>query len=223
CYGNDDYSIDWDCVLGPGSLDEVTSHGGRIYPCSDASSSTPCTTFDVDEDDERAEVKVNSNTDQFKFYEDEEWVIRYSFRPESGMKVADKFTHIGQLKGSKGEGMLDGDALCSITANSEGLNVRFSNQGGSIDDFIVDGSYLDWEDALGEWTHVKITAIFGQEMKVELSGAVSDIKEWPSDKTPVAWSDKSMDSVRLKLGVYHSEDDVGDARVDYRDVSIVGP
>ncbi|CAM9214400.1 unnamed protein product [Choristocarpus tenellus] len=223
CDGNSDNSIDWECLLGPGSLDEVDEFGGETYACSDATSSTPCTTFDLEKSQKRTEVKVNANAHDWVFYEGETWVVKYSFRPVAGMVVTDRFTHIGQVKPAIGKSMVNGDALMSITANDKGVNVRFSNQGGSIEDYLVVGDYLSWEDCLGSWTHVKITSTFGSSMEVKLSGAISGSYSWPSDERPVAWSNEESDSVRLKLGLYHSTDNVGDGKVDYKDISVVGP
>lgn len=82
------------------------------------------------------------------------------------LKVADKFTHFGQLKGSLNGYMVYGDPIYSLTANSDGIMVRFSNKE-SIEIFHEGLSeHLSWEDASGEWVHVKITTVFGQSMEV---------------------------------------------------------
>lgn len=62
--------------------------------------------------------------------------------------------------------MVKGDPIYSLTANHHGLMVRFSNKD-SIEDYI-DGmeEALDWEEATGEWVHVKITTVFGKSMEV---------------------------------------------------------
>lgn len=78
-----------------------------------------------------------------------------------------RFTHLGQLKGSKGGYMIEGDPVYSLTANDKGLQVRFSNK-----DTIVDfepglSTALDWEAATGKWVHVKITTVFGKSMEVK--------------------------------------------------------
>lgn len=81
-------------------------------------------------------------------------------------QVAKRFTHFGQLKGSKNGYMVSGDPIYSLTANHHGLMVRFSNKE-SIKDY-ADGmsTALDWEDATGKWVHVKITTVFGKSMEV---------------------------------------------------------
>lgn len=80
--------------------------------------------------------------------------------------MAKRFTHLGQLKGSKGGYMIKGDPIYSLTANNDGLMVRFSNLE-SIDDFYPGfDKHLDWKKALGQWVHVKITTVFGKSMKV---------------------------------------------------------
>lgn len=82
------------------------------------------------------------------------------------MKVATRFTHLGQLKGSAGGYMIKGDPIYSLTANKYGLMVRFSNLE-SIEDFHAGlDDYLDWEDATGEWVHVEIITVFGTSMEV---------------------------------------------------------
>jgi len=82
-----------------------------------------------------------------------------------------RFTHLGQLKGSVGMGggkMVKGDPIYSLTANKDGLMVRFSNLE-SIEDF-HEGleKHLDWGDATGQWVHVKIVTTFGESMEVYL-------------------------------------------------------
>ncbi|CAM9532920.1 unnamed protein product [Discosporangium mesarthrocarpum] len=225
CEGNKDDSIDWECVLGKGALDEVAKFGGKMEPCDEATSSRPCTTFLVDKEDERAEVKINSAAEKYHMEKDEKWVIKYSFRPKKDMKVSKRFTHLGQIKPSLKDSMVGGDGLATITANNKGLHVRFSNQGGSIEDYLnVNERYIDWDYVTGKWVHVDIKVKFKNSMKVKLSvGDKEQVWEWPSHEDPVAWSDKDMDGVRMKLGVYHAEGKVGDAEVDLRDVAIIGP
>ena len=120
----------------------------------------------MDKNEERAEVKVQEGPEGFPFLKNEKYVFRYSFKADEGMRVAKRFTHIGQLKGSKGGYMIKGDPIYSLTANHHGLNVRFSNLE-SIEDY-HDGfeKHLDWEKATGEWVHVKITTVFGESMEV---------------------------------------------------------
>lgn len=82
------------------------------------------------------------------------------------MQVATRFTHLGQIKGSKEGYMIKGDPIYSLTANKYGLMVRFSNLE-SIEDFHPGmDEYLSWEDATGEWVHVEITTVFGKFMEV---------------------------------------------------------
>lgn len=77
-----------------------------------------------------------------------------------------RFTHLGQLKGSAGGYMVQGDPIYSLTANDDGLQVRFSNKE-SIEDFYPGLSEpLDWDLATGEWVHVKVTTTFGMSMEV---------------------------------------------------------
>lgn len=58
--------------------------------------------------------------------------------------------------------------------------------------------------------------------KVEFAGGVSGKFVWPEDKTPIAWNNKGK-MARMKLGLYHKEEQVGDGEVEIRDVSIEGP
>lgn len=52
-----------------------------------------------------------------------------------------RFTHIGQIKAAyHGKKTVDGDPIVSISANKNGLHVRFANQD-SIDDYYTDD---DW-------------------------------------------------------------------------------
>ena len=121
-------------------------------------------------EEERAEVKVQRGPKGFHFKKGEGYTYRYSFKAKKGMRVATRFTHLGQLKGSKGGYMIKGDPIYSLTANRHGLNVRFSNLE-SIEDY-HDGfeKHLDWEKAAGEWVHVKITTVFGESMEVCVHG-----------------------------------------------------
>lgn len=124
--------------------------------------------FIVAKSKERSEVKVKDGPDGFPFLKGERYVFRYSFRAKEGMRVAKKFTHLGQLKGSVGGNMLKGDPIYSLTANNDGLMVRFSNKE-SIEDFHPGMKmHLDWDKATGEWVHVKITTVFGKSMEVRL-------------------------------------------------------
>lgn len=47
---------------------------------------------------------------------------------------------------------------------------------------------------------------------MELSGAVEGTAEWPSHLEPVAWHNGG-DMVRMKLGLYHSTNNVADGEV----------
>ncbi|CAM9302753.1 unnamed protein product [Discosporangium mesarthrocarpum] len=159
----------------------------------------------------------------------ETWEIRYSVRPDEDMKMnSNRFTHLGQLKPSKDDAMLAGTGLYALTANDKGLSVRFSSQGGDIEDFYtaenkIGEDFLDWDDVRGKWVHVEIIVKWGRNIKVLLTGAVEGKYKWPKGHNPIVWSSKTMDSVRLKLGAYHSKGNVGDAKVSYKDVSLVGP
>ena len=115
---------------------------------------------------ERAEVKVQEGPEGFGFRKGEKYIFKYSFRAKEGMRVSKRFTHLGQLKGSKGGYMVKGDPIFSLTANNRGLMVRFSNKE-SIDDY-VDGmeTHMDWDAATGEWVHVEIQTVFGRSMEV---------------------------------------------------------
>lgn len=62
--------------------------------------------------------------------------------------------------------MVHGVPIYSLTANTDGLMVRFSNLE-SIEDFYAGfNKALSWEDMHGKWVHVKITTVFGKSMKV---------------------------------------------------------
>ncbi|CAN0032916.1 unnamed protein product, partial [Sphacelaria rigidula] len=158
--------IDWECVFGPGALEEVHQRGGLFTTCPTGSKLEPCSRFIVEKEKERSEVKVQEGPEGFGFLKGEKYIFKYSVRPKEGMKVASRFTHLGQLKGSKNGYMVSGDPIYSLTANHHGLHVRFSNKE-SIEDY-VDGfsTPLSWEDATGEWVHVTITTVFGKSMKV---------------------------------------------------------
>lgn len=49
---------------------------------------------------------------------------------------------------------------------------------------------------------------------MEISGAVSGKATWPSDLKPVAWHNGG-DMVRMKLGLYHSTNNVADGEVSH--------
>ena len=125
--------------------------------------------FIVKKEAERSEVKVQQGPSGFPFKKNERYVFKYSFRAVESMKVATRFTHLGQIKGSKGGYMIKGDPIYSLTANKYGLMVRFSNKD-TIEDFHPGlEKYLNWEDATGEWVDVKITTVFGRSMEVRRS------------------------------------------------------
>ncbi|CAB1114978.1 unnamed protein product [Ectocarpus sp. CCAP 1310/34] len=237
CDALQDYQIDWDCVFGPESLEEVFQRGGDFTTCPGATKAHPCSSllpilsdplstmnvrFIVDKDEERSEVKVQEGPEGFPFLYGEEYIFKYSFQAIEDMQVATRFTHLGQLKGSAGGYMIKGDPIYSLTANKHGLHVRFSNLE-SIEDY-HDGldMPLDWDAATGEWVHVEIITTFGQSMEVNISGAVSGTAVWPSDLKPVAWH-RDSEMVRMKLGLYHSIHNVADQEVIYQDISIEGP
>ncbi|CAN0104949.1 unnamed protein product [Scytosiphon promiscuus] len=217
-----DHQIDWDCVFGPESLEEVFQRGGDFTTCPTATKSKPCSRFIVKKDEERSEVKVQEGPEGFPFLYGEEYIFKYSFKAIEDMQVATRFTHLGQLKGSADGYMISGDPIYSLTANKHGLQVRFSNLE-SIEDFHPGfEEELDWEDCTGEWVHVEIITTFGKSMVVKISGAVNGRAEWPSDLKPIAWHRDSQ-MVRMKLGLYHSIHNVADGEVEYRDISIEGP
>ncbi|CAM9650390.1 unnamed protein product [Ectocarpus fasciculatus] len=192
--------------------------GKRHYPCS---------LFVVKKDEERSETKVNEGPEGFDYFKGEKYTIKYSFRAEEGMRVSSKYTHLGQLKGTIGKGKVKGtmiklDPIFCLTANKDGLMVRFSNR--EMPDNFHEGlsKHLNWKDSTGQWVHVKIVTTFGESMVVRLSGAVEGRAVWPSNLKPVAWH-RDADRVRMKLGLYHKTNQVYDGKVEYRDISIEGP
>eukprot|EP00752_Nemacystus_decipiens_P010979 g9756.t1 len=222
CDALEDHQIDWDCVFGPESLEEVFQRGGDFTTCPNATKDRPCSRFIVDKDEERSEVKVQEGPKGFPFLYGETYIFKYSFKPIEDMKVATRFTHLGQLKGSAGGYMIKGDPIYSLTANKHGLQVRFSNLE-TIEDFHPGmEEELDWEKATGEWVHVEIITTFGKSMEVNISGAVNGKAVWPSHLKPIAWH-RDSEMVRMKLGLYHSINNVHDGEVEYRDISIEGP
>lgn len=120
----------------------------------------------MEKDEERSEVKVKSGPNGFDFRKGDRYIFKYSFRAKEGMRVASSFTHLGQLKGSKGGYFIFGVPIYSLTANNDGLMVRFSNLE-SIKNFIPGmQKHLSWEDATGQWVHVEIDTVFGESMEV---------------------------------------------------------
>lgn len=91
-------------------------------------------------------------------------MFRYSFRARDSMKVSGSSTRLGQMKGVDNGFQLKGNPLFSLTANNNGINVRFNNE----DSDNVEGmdEYLSWEDSIGEWVHVEIKTTFGKSMEV---------------------------------------------------------
>lgn len=82
------------------------------------------------------------------------------------MKVSGSSTRLGQMKGVDNGFQLKGNPLFSLTANNNGINVRFNNE----DSDNVEGmdEYLSWEDSIGEWVHVEIKTTFGKSMEVRM-------------------------------------------------------
>lgn len=139
----------------------------KLCGCGNCNFDTP--RFIVEKSKERSEVKVQEGPPGFNFRKGEKYTFKYSFKAKEGMKVSKRFTHLGQLKGSKGGYMVEGDPIYSLTANNDGIMVRFSNKE-SIEDY-EEGmeTFLDWEDATGEWVHVEIITVFGVSMEVRRS------------------------------------------------------
>lgn len=126
----------------------------------------------VKKDEERSEVKVKAGPEGFSFLKHERYVFKYSFRAKEGMKVSKRYTHLGQLKGAVDpKSMISGDPIYSLTANTDGLMVRFSNR--DTTDNFIEGleKHLDWNQATGQWVHVTITTVFGESMEVNKSQA----------------------------------------------------
>ncbi|CAM9093516.1 unnamed protein product [Pylaiella littoralis] len=213
-------TIDWECIFGDGSLVEVEARGGKMVSCPTGTKVEPCSRFIVPKEKERAEVLLQKGVGGFQFKKGETYVFKYSFRAKDGMRVSGSSTRFGQMKGVSDGFQLLGNPLFSVTANNNGINVRFNNQESDK----VDGmdEFLSWEDATGEWIHVQITTTFGKSMEVSFSGAVSGKAEWPSNYKPVAWNDDA-DTIMLKLGLYHTKNKVADAEVEYKNISIDGP
>ena len=115
---------------------------------------------------ERAEVKVNEGPEGFPFLKHQKYIFRYSFQAKEGMRVAKKYTHLGQLKGSKNGNFVKLDPIYSLTANNDGLMVRFSNRDSTENFHPGLEKHLDWDKATGKWVHVKITTVFGESMEV---------------------------------------------------------
>lgn len=124
--------------------------------------------FVVKKDEERSEVKVKGGPEGFPFRKHERYVFKYSFRAKEGMKVSKRYTHLGQLKGAVDQySMITGDPIYSLTANTDGLMVRFSNR--DTTENFIEGleKHLDWNKATGQWVHVTITTVFGESMEVK--------------------------------------------------------
>ncbi|CAN0313276.1 unnamed protein product [Ectocarpus sp. 6 AP-2014] len=229
CEPKKDNVIDWDCIFGEDSEEEVLKYRSknkkeRATHTSCTDKDRPCSRFIVPKNVQRAETKVAYGPEGFPFLKGERYIYKYSFRAVQGMKLGKRFTHIGQIKGAYNGGQtVDGDPIVSISANLDGLHVRFSNIDKTIPDYYThDSWYRKWEDATGEWVHVTIDTVFGESMEVKFAGGVSGKFVWPKDKTPVAWNNKGK-MARMKLGLYHKEEQVGDGEVEIRDVSIEGP
>lgn len=122
------------------------------------------TRFLVPKEKERAEILLQKGVGGFQFKKGESYVFKYSFRAKDGMRVSGSSTRFGQMKGVSDGFQLLGNPLYSVTANNNGLNVRFNNE----DSDRVDGmdEFLSWEDAVGEWVHVQIKTTFGKSMEV---------------------------------------------------------
>ncbi|CBN74037.1 conserved unknown protein [Ectocarpus siliculosus] len=213
-------TIDWECVFGYGSLVEVEARGGTLTSCSAGTKVEPCSRFIVPEDKERAEVLVQQGVGGFQFAKGETYIFKYSFKAKDGMKVSGSSSRLGQMKGVSGGFQLLGNPLFSVTANNDGINVRFNNDESDI----VEGmdEFLSWEDATGEWVNVEIQTTFGKSMEVHFSGAVEGKAVWPSSYKPVAWNNDA-DTMMFKLGLYHIRNKVADAEVEYKNISIQGP
>lgn len=80
------------------------------------------------------------------------------------MKVSGSSTRFGQMKGTSKGFQLSGNPLYALTATNDGINVRFSRDGGDYVEGMTES--LSWEDATGEWVDVEITTTFGKSMEV---------------------------------------------------------
>lgn len=120
--------------------------------------------FIVPKEQERAEVLVQRGVGGFQFKKGETYVFRYSFRARENMKVSGSSTRLGQMKGVSSGFQLKGNPLFSLTANNNGINVRFNNE--DSDNVVGMDEYLSWEDSVGEWVDVEIKTTFGKSMEV---------------------------------------------------------
>ncbi|CAB1096171.1 unnamed protein product [Ectocarpus sp. CCAP 1310/34] len=205
-------TIDWNCMFGVGSLVEVEARGGKLVSCPSGTDAEPCSRFIVPKEKERAEAQ--KGVGGFQFAKGETYIFKYSFRAKDGMKVSGSSTRLGQMKGVSGGFQLKGNPLFSVTANNNGINVRFNNE----DDDNVEGmdEFLSWEDATGEWVHVEIQTTFGEvHGGVYFSGAVNGKAVWPPSYKPVAWNDDA-DTIMFKLGLYHIKNKVGRLEIPVR-------
>lgn len=110
----------------------------------------------------------------FQFKKGEAYVFRYSFRARDSMKVSGSSTRFGQMKGVSSGFQLKGNPLFSITANNNGINVRFNND----DSDTVEGmdGYLSWENSVGEWVDVEVKTTFGKSMEVCVASTFTKVQ-----------------------------------------------
>lgn len=113
---------------------------------------------------EHAELVVQEGPEGFDFKYAQTYVFKYSFQAKEGMRVSGSSVRLGQMKAFANGYQMGGDPLFSITANNDGVNVRFAN----LEEDLVEGmgEFLIWEGATGEWVHVGINTTFGISMEV---------------------------------------------------------
>ena len=107
-------------------------------------------------------------------------MFSYSFRARDNMKVSGSSTRLGQMKGVDNGFQLKGNPLFSLTANNNGINVRFNNE--ESDNVEGMDEYLSWEDSVGEWVNVEIKTTFGKSMEVCSACAPVDAHKTQSRK-----------------------------------------
>lgn len=107
-------------------------------------------------------------------------MFSYSFRARDNMKVSGSSTRLGQMKGVDNGFQLKGNPLFSLTANNNGINVRFNNE--ESDNVEGMDEYLSWEDSVGEWVNVEIKTTFGKSMEVCSACAPVDAHQYSGRK-----------------------------------------
>jgi hypothetical protein len=168
-------------------------------------------------DRQRNEIKVyDGSNNNLKGYKDKTFTYRWKFKPDSEMKVSDRFFHLFQIK-STGSGQAP---LLTLTPrNNNKMELIHTDSKGK-------GSVLataDWSKIKGSWIQASVTATFSHK------GALSVTLKTLDGTTLMSYSSTNIDIwmndnefIRPKWGIYRGlTNGLNDAKVSFANFEII--